>query len=406
MADGGTWRLPIKPAHRIAAEAGGFIFVGGSGDFDAGGKIRHPGDLALQIVGAVANLKAALAERGLDLGDVLRVKAFYTSGGKASEWEMLARLRRAFDFDLAPAITANPVPLQPFSGQAIQIQAFAQKGWRSAQPLIAVTRQPPAAARDLFDRPILTQGLRAGEFFCIAGTSAADEADRVAAPGDGSAQSHTMMQRLAGTAAALGTTLQDAVKAEGYYFGTTMEHWAAMAAIRATYFHDPGPVATVVPCHLLHPEGAVTRYEITGLRTALNKYIPREDCWPDGNWDWTIPVPYRQGLRLRGAIWTGGQVPFVAGRSGKPVHVGDLIGQTRYTMGLIEEIVKGFGRSRADYRLIVAYFTSKGTPAETEAFIGAIADCVKGPLPPITVVPQPYMHSSNTLTEIWAVAEG
>ena len=153
-----------------------------------------------------------------------------------------------------------------------------------------------------------------------------------------------MMQRLAGTAAALGTTLQDAVKAEGYYFGTTMEHWAAMAAIRATYFHDPGPVATVVPCHLLHPEGAVTRYEITGLRTALNKYIPREDCWPDGNWDWTIPVPYRQGLRLRGAIWTGGQVPFVAGRSGKPVHVGDLIGQTRYTMGLIEEIVKGFGK--------------------------------------------------------------
>ena len=85
---------------------------------------------------------------------------------------------------------------------------------------------------------------------------------------------------------------------------------------------------------------------------------------------------------------------------------GGPIGQTRHTMGLIEEIVKGFGRSRADYRLIVAYFTSKGTPAETEAFIGAIADCVKGPLPPITVVPQPHMHSSNTLTEIWAVAEG
>jgi enamine deaminase RidA (YjgF/YER057c/UK114 family) len=405
MADGG-WRLPIKPAHRTAAEAGGTVFVGGAGDFDAAGKIRHPGDLALQIVGAIGNLKAALGERGLGLADVLRLKAFHTGGGGTSEWEVLARLRRAFDFDLAPAITANPVPMQPFAGQAIQLQAMARKGWRSAQPLIAVTRQPPAAARDLFDRPILTQGLRAGEFFCIAGTSAADEEDRIAAPGDGGAQSHAMMTRLAETAAALGASLQDAVKAEGYYFGTTMEHWAAMAAIRATYFHDPGPVATVVPCHLLPPAGAVTRYEISGLRTAENKYIPREDCWPDGNWDWTIPVPYRQGLRLRGAIWTGGQVPFVAGCSGKPVHVGDLAGQTRYVMGTIEEIVKGFGKSRADYRLIVGYFTSTGAPAETEAFIGAIADCVDGPLPPITVVPQPHMHSPITLTEIWAVAEG
>jgi len=403
MADGG-WRLPIKAAHRTVAEAGGTVFVGGAGDFDKDGKIRHPGDFAMQIVGALANLKAALGERGLDLGDVARLKAFYTSGGKASEWEVLARLRRGFDFDLAPTITANPVPMQPFAGQAVQLQAMARKGWRSEQPVIAVTREPPAAVRDLFDRPLLTQGLRAGEFFCIAGTHAADDDDRVATPGDGTQQSHLMMSRLAKTAEALGATLQDAVKAEGYYFGTTMEHWASMAAIRATYFHDPGPVATVVPCHLLSPQGLVTRYEITGLRTATNKYIPRGDCWPDGNWDWTIPVPYRQGLKLRDAIWTGGQVPFVAGRSGTPVHVGDLAAQTRYTMGLIEEIVKGFGKSRADYRLIVGYFTSTGTPAETEAYLASIAACVDGPLPPITVVPQPMMHSPVTLTEIWAVA--
>jgi enamine deaminase RidA (YjgF/YER057c/UK114 family) len=406
MAEGKKWRLPIKAAHDRVAGAGEYVFVGSSGDFDAAGQIRHPNDLALQIVGAIGNLREALGEKGLDLGDVVRLKGFYTPAGKNGYWEVMARLRRAFDFDLAPAITANPVPMQPFAGQAIQLLAIARKGWREQQPVIAVTRQPPKAVRDLFDRPILTQGLRAGEFFSVSGTTAADPEDGIAAPGDGTQQSHAMMQEMVRTASGLGVTLQDTVKAEGYYFGTTMEQWAAMAAIRATYFYDPGPVATVVPCHLLSPEGIVTKYELTGLRTAGNKYIPRGDAWPDKVWDWPIPVPYRQGLKLRDTIWTGGQVPFEPGRSGKPVHLGDLHAQTRYVMDLNNEIVRGLGKTPADYRLLVAYFTSKGAPAETEAFLATIASCVEGPLPPITVVPQPHMHSPGHLVEIWAVAQG
>jgi len=405
MAEGKKWRLPIKAAHDRVAGAGAYVFVGSSGDFDMAGQIRHPGDLALQIVGAIGNLREALGEKGLDLGDVVRLKAFYTPAGKNGYWEVMARLRRAFDFDLAPAITANPVPMQPFAGQAIQLQAIARQGWRRQQPVIAVTRQLPKAVRDLFDRPILTQGLRAGEFFSVSGTTDVDAEDKVAAPGDGMKQSHAMMAEMARTAAGLGVTLQDTVKAEGYYFGTTMEQWAAMAAIRATYFYDPGPVATVVPSQLLHPEGIVTKYELTGLRTAGNKYIPRDDAWPETVWDWVIPVPYRQGLKLRDTIWTGGQVPFVPGHPRKPVHQGDLHAQTRHVMGLCSEIVRAFGKTPADYRLIVAHFASKGTPAETEAFLATVASCVEGALPPITVVPQPHMHSPDHLVEIWAVAQ-
>lgn len=93
MAEGKKWRLPIETAHDRVAGAGEYVFVGSSGDFDAAGQIRHPNDLALQIVGAIGNLREALGEKGLDLGDVVRLKAFYTPAGRNGYWEVMARLR-------------------------------------------------------------------------------------------------------------------------------------------------------------------------------------------------------------------------------------------------------------------------------------------------------------------------
>ena len=36
-----TWQLPLDTPHRIAQRAGDYVFVGGAGDFDHRGKIRH-----------------------------------------------------------------------------------------------------------------------------------------------------------------------------------------------------------------------------------------------------------------------------------------------------------------------------------------------------------------------------
>jgi hypothetical protein len=63
----------------------------------------------------------------------------------------------------------------------------------------------------------------------------------------------------------------------------THDEWAPLAEARAGHFKEPGPVATVVPCHELWPEGARTKVEVLGLRDHWNgfdKYIPREDRWP------------------------------------------------------------------------------------------------------------------------------
>ncbi|MFP6743640.1 MAG: Rid family hydrolase, partial [Alphaproteobacteria bacterium] len=124
-------------------------------------------------------------------------------------------------------------------------------------------------------------------------------------------------------------------------------------------------------------------------------------------WDWPIPVPYRQGARLRNMIWTGGQVPMEEGNNqGNAVHVGDPLEQTRFTMDYVNDIVAAYGKSTRDYALLVCYFTSDGSQAATEAFVGAVADTIDGELPPMTLVPQPKMHSDDFTVEIWGVAKG
>src|SRR5262249_7069935 len=45
------WKWPIPARQLLAGTAGWLTFVGGAGDFDPQGAIRHPGDLNAQISG-------------------------------------------------------------------------------------------------------------------------------------------------------------------------------------------------------------------------------------------------------------------------------------------------------------------------------------------------------------------
>lgn len=404
------WQLPLERPHRIVQRAGAYVFVGGAGDFDHRGKIRTTGDLDRQIAGTLENIGAALATEGLGLDDVIRLKAFYSDEGSRDEWEILAQLQKPFETAPAPGITCNPVPMQPWTGQLVQIQAIAQKGWRRAEHVRSVVDEVPKKFRKLFKLPGVTAGLRAGEMITVpARTAAAGTGDKPM-PEDRVAQTMAVMSRMGRILGELGAGFQDAIKMEGTYFGTTMEQWRPLAEARASHFREPGPVATVVPCHALHPKGAHTKVEVLGLRDHWNgfdKYIPREDRWPKRVWDWSIPLPYRQGIRLRDMIWTGGQVPFEPdSNEGKPVFPGELIPQTQFTMVLVEEVLRAFGAVTPDLALLVCYFASDGSEARSRAMVEIMTATSGGVLPPLTLVPQPHMHSPDMTVEIWGVARG
>ncbi len=400
-----AWRLPVARTHVLSGSAGVLSFVGGAGDFDATGRTRNPGNLFAQIPGTLRNLDAALASEACSLADVMRLKVYYQSDGSQDEWALSAALADAFAAPL-PAISLIPVPLQPFPGQALQIQAIAQRRWRDL-PDVRVDPLPiPDACSERFPSAQLTSGLRAGEFIVTASRTATPDAGGDAA--DAPAQTHAVMRSLEATLSTLGATLQDTVKMEGYYFGTTREHWVPMAEVRGSYFREPGPPATVVPCHVLWPAGAATRIEVLAMRCTrggFDKYIPRDDCWPERVWDWPIPLPYRQAIRLRDTVWLGGQVPARPfDNSRERVLPGELHAQTAFTMSYVEDLLRGFGRRPADLKLMVCYFKSAGTPEETARFVASLADCVDGALPPLTLVPQPHLHTPESTVEIWGVA--
>jgi enamine deaminase RidA (YjgF/YER057c/UK114 family) len=408
------WKWPIAGRQQLAGTAGALSFVGGAGDFDSRGLIAHANDLPGQIPGTMRNLAAALAIEGCALADIVRLKVFYKSDGTLNEGGLLAALAKHFPDEPLPAITLHPTPLQPFTGQSLQAQAIAKRGWRQGEFRVASADAPASQRAGLGGRK-LTLALRAGEFIAVPARTAIDEmaADqngKVLAAGDGPEQTRIAMSRLQESLQAVGASLQDAIKKEGYYFGTTQDQWAAMAKVRASHFREPGPVATVVPCHALWPQGALTKIEVLAMRESWNgfdKYIPREDRWPKRVWDWPVPLPYRQAIRLRDQIWLGGQVPWATNsNAGNVVLAGQVLPQTQFTMSYLEDLLGAFGKTTADLKLMVAYFTSGGSEAESQAFVETLAGCIAGPLPPLTLVPQPHMHTSEMTVEIWGIARG
>ena len=396
------WRWPSGRVHHVSASAGPLTFVGGAGDFDNTGAIRNPGDLEAQLEGVIANIAHALEAESCTLADVVRLHVYYSHD--TDDWQVVAKLAALVPGDPLPVIATIPEPFQPFPGQLVQIQAVARRGWRSGADTRVVTRTAAGVPGGI------TAGLRAGEFIAIAHRTAGDTADDVEAPGDGVAQSHAIMEAHEETLAALGAGMQDAVKMEGHFFGTTRDDWAPLALARASHFAEPGPPATVVPCQRLNPDGAVTKIGLMAMREKRNsydKYIPRGDSWPDRVWDWPLNLPYRQAIRLRDMIWLGGQVPSEPfSNTGNRMLPGDLAGQTRMTMSYIEDLLRGFGRTTADLKLMVCYFTSDGSEQASHDMIDLLSDCIGGILPPTTLVPKPMMHTVDNTVEIWGVAQG
>ena len=142
-------------------------------------------------------------------------------------------------------------------------------------------------------------------------------------------------------------------------------------------------------------------------RNTYDKYIPREDNWPDRVWDWPLNLPYRQAIRLRDTIWLGGQVPSEPyANSGRRMLPSNLPAQTRMTISYIEDLLRGFNRRPADLKLMVCYFTCKNGEETTRMMLDLLSQCLGSALPPTTLVPKPMMHTVENTVEIWGVAQG
>jgi len=404
-----TWSLPIEGVHEVSASVASISFVGGAGDFDTQGEIRSPGDLGSQIKGAVENVELALSQENCSLADVVRIKAFVELSPQVDEGAAVRMLLDALPDGPAPVISVVPVEMQPFAGQKVQLQAIAKRGWRGlAYQVVEDTLR--IASADTGEETVVTTALRVGEFIAAANRTAAHCIDAYDGSIDGVDQCHAIMKSLNSDLKQVGATLQDAVKLEGYYQGVTRAQWTPFAKARASYFAEPGPPATVIPCHLGEHDQTMTRVGVLAMRERRNsydKYIPREDAWPERVWDWPAELPYRQAQRLRDMIWLGGQVPAQPySNTGKRVHPGQLLPQARLTMSYISDLLRPFGRSPLDLKLLVCYYRRLPDQDETDALLSLLTDYCGGVLPPLSLIPVDHMQDEDSTIEIWGVAQG
>ena len=404
-----TWSLPFEGTHEVSASAASLSFVGGAGDFDHQGQIRNPGDLRSQVKGAVENIELALTQENCSLVDVVRIKAFVELSPEVGEGAVVRMLLDTLPCDPAAVISVVPVEMQPFEGQKVQLQAIAQRGWRDvAYQIVEDTLR--IASADAGEETVVTTALRVGEFISVANRTAAQCIDAYDGSIDGVDQCHAIMKSLNSDLKTLGATLQDAIKLEGYYRGTTRAQWTPFAKARASYFAEPGPPATVIPCHLGGHDQTMTRVGVLAMRERRNsydKYIPREDAWPERVWDWPAELPYRQAQRLRDMIWLGGQVPAQPySNTGKRMHPGQLLPQARLTMSYISDLLRPFGKSTSDLKLLVCYYRRLPDHDETHALLALLTDYCGGVLPPLSLIPVNHMQDADSTIEIWGVAQG
>jgi enamine deaminase RidA (YjgF/YER057c/UK114 family) len=129
--------------------------------------------------------------------------------------------------------------------------------------------------------------------------------------------------------------------------------------------------------------------------------MTRSHSWPDGHWNWPIPVTHKHGVRQRNLCFVGGQVDLDP--DGNVQHAGDIDAQTPVAIAALGRVLEDLGSGLSDLVKIVVYHVDDGSLDEGTLLAG-IADALPEERPAICTVPVPYLAYPGMLIEIEGVA--
>lgn len=336
----------------------------------------HPADgLEAQIDQAVAKIIAALTDAGAAPGDVVKLGIFYDNALTAREPLILSRVATAFPAEPAPVVTA--IPLHALvAGALIQIEAIALHpgGERHAQRKAAATGAG------------FSRAVRAADLVFVGAQMSSDAQGATLHGGDIVGQAKATIANISDALVEVGADLACVAKLNTYYVGHgTTEDWSMAARVRSDAFRKPGPGATGVPVPGPYPNDVLIRQEAIGLVAPNGTPAHRDTSWPEGTWDWPIPVSFEQGLKINDLLILGGQIS--ANPQGEAVFPGDLAAQARNTMECIGRILAGFGAGIDDLAKVTVFIATEGDDADIACVLDAITPFFSGRLPALTLVP-------------------
>ena len=397
----GHWDWLQHLSHQHGVRSGELIFVGGQVDKDMAAARLNPYDLEAQTAVVVRHIETVLAGFGAVLGDVVKLVAFYVNDGAVDERALLADIGRHLmdrGVELGPAITLVPLPWLAYPEMLIEIEAVAMLGEDGA----ALARSAANPER-LAPLPApFNHGIRCAEHIWLGAQTPHDADGALCHDGDLLAQTRLVMDNLGAVLDAFGANHDDAIKFNIWFRGDgTIDTWRNAALARAVYFNDPGPPATGLPTPNL-PAGEMTRTEIWAMRAEDGAYIERHYVWPEGTWDWPVPLPYKMGVKCRDVVVVGGQVAL--DDKGAVMDPGELLDQTRRTMEFIRRVLAEFGLTMDAMVKQNAFYKGEAGPEVIVANQTLRSSYYAEPAGASTGIPLPFLSLAELMVEVEIVA--
>lgn len=344
-----------------------------------------------QFATTVARLKSVLHEAGLTFDDVVKVGIFYHQSVMGEEAALLGDLKTLFTGETPlPVVTAIPLHHLPHD-DLVQIELIALR------PASRRSRMRKAASHD----PVhgFSSAVRCDDIVFVGGKMSIDGQGQVVRSDDMVGQARATMDNLKSAMREVGADPQSVVKLNTYYVGHgTTTDWSMAARVRSDAFVKPGPGATGVPVPGPYPSGILLRQEAIGIVNEDGSPKHRDTSWPEGIWDWPIPVSFEQGLKLDNLIVLGGQVS--ASMEGEAVHPGDLAAQTRRVMETIEAILGGFDQSCDCLAKLTILYATDGNPDDRKTVVDIVRPFFSGTLPTLTLIPLAKLGFDGIRVEI------
>ena len=105
-----------------------------------------------------------------------------------------------------------------------------------------------------------SRAVRIGNHIWVSGTTATDEAGKVAGPGDAAAQTRYVLQKIERALNEAGASLRDVVRTR--MFVTDISQWEAIGRVHGEFFGDVRPAATMVQVSKLIDPGHLVEIEV------------------------------------------------------------------------------------------------------------------------------------------------
>jgi enamine deaminase RidA (YjgF/YER057c/UK114 family) len=130
--------------------------------------------------------------------------------------------------------------------------------------------------------------------------------------------------------------------------------------------------------------------------------MKKHHVWPEGHWNWPIPVTHKHGVRCGQMLFVGGQVDLTP--QGAVCNPGDLHAQIPNAMAAFGRVLGDLGAGLPDLVKLLCFYVNDGSVDEA-GFLDVVAACLPAETKcAVTAVPVPYLAYPGMAVEIEGIA--